>query len=460
MTSLAQIRAMAPADAAAGHDVEIVATATFVHAGWNSLFVQDATAGAFVFSTEATDVPKAAMHPGDLLEITGQTAPGDFAPMLAATRIRVKRAGKLPPPEWASLDRIASGDLDCELVEVRGVVRSVQRDEDIVRLEVAMPRDRYVVLMEGSGALPAGLGVNAQVHLTAVVGSKFNTRRQMTGIYFLIPTPAQVEVERAAPNDPFALPLEAARDVLSFEGRRRVGLMTRLHGMVLASQGPWLYLRDDTGAVQVYGSKAGLARAGDVVDVVGFPRADGFTPMLEDAQVRRVGTKHLPQPMDIVDASTVQSDRDGELVRVHGRVVRSYATPNDSVLVVEAGAETFTAHLDSSVVTVIRPASARQRRRADRRGRDDDGAAREWHGRSLQDDSRRPGVGPRGRHHRPGSRRNVPPGRSAAWSRRRRSRCSGRSRCAAACASRRASCAWRRTRPNPPAAPRASSWPT
>jgi signal transduction histidine kinase/ActR/RegA family two-component response regulator len=354
VSSIGAIRAMAPADAAAGHDVDVVATATFVHAGWNSLFVQDATAGIFVFSTEATDAPPA-MHPGDLLEITGHTAPGDFAPMLAATRIRVKQAGSLPPAERAGLERIASGDLDCQLVELRGVVRALRRQEDIVRLEVALPRDRYVMLMEGAGSLPAGLGVGAQVRVAAVVAAQFNTRRQMTGNFFLIPTPAQVEVERAAAPDPFELPLEAARDVLSFEARRRPGLMTRVHGVVLASQGRWLYLRDDTGAVQVYGPKAGLAHASDIVDIVGFPRADGFTPMLEDAQVRRLGTQPLPQPMDVVDGSTIQSDRDGELVRVHGRIVRSYATPSDSVLVVEAGAETFPAHLDASTVPTFVP---------------------------------------------------------------------------------------------------------
>ena len=97
-----------------------------------------------------------------------------------------------------------------------------------------------------------------------------------------------------------------------------------------------------------------LARAGDIVEAVGFPRSGGFTPILEDAQLRRVGRQALPQPVDVSDPASLQGDRDGELVRIRGTVTRVYGTPSEIVLVLKAGAATVPAYLDAAIDGVSR----------------------------------------------------------------------------------------------------------
>jgi signal transduction histidine kinase len=358
ITAVADVRALRPADAAAAHDVAITGRATFVHADWNALFVQDDTAGIFVLATETTDAPKG-VHPGDLLEITGHTAPGDFAPIITATTIRVRGARDLPAARPVSVETLVTGDLDSQLVETHAIVRGLRTEEGVARLDLALGRERFdaFVPLPPSGQLPAGVGISARLRIVAVVGSRYNTRRQITGTHFQVPSVEQVFVEAPATPDPFTLPLEAAREILSFERRQHAGLLTRIRGTVLAAQGAWLYLRDDTSALQVYTRDAEPARAGDIVEAVGFPRAGGFTPILEDARIRRVGTQALPPPVDVRDAEAVQGDRDGDLVRVRGRLSRVYATPGETVLVVDAGTGSVSAYLayDGGVRVVAPP---------------------------------------------------------------------------------------------------------
>jgi len=283
--------------------------------------------------------------------VTGHTAPGDFAPIISAARIRVRGSGPLPAPVAATLEMIATGNLDSQLVEARGIVRGVRDEGDVARIDLAMGRERYdaLVPLPASGRMPDGFGVNARLRIVAVVGARYNERRQIVGAYFQVPSAAQMFVETPATPDPFALPVEAAREILSFATRDRAGELTHIRGTVLAAHGAWVHVRDDTSAIQVFTRDIDLARAGDIVEAVGFPRSGGFTPILEDAQLRRVGRQALPQPVDVSDPASLQGDRDGELVRIRGTVTRVYGTPSEIVLVLQAGTATVPAYLDAAI---------------------------------------------------------------------------------------------------------------
>ena len=346
LTNAAAVRSLNPADAAAAHDVAIVGRATFAYPSWNSIFVQDHTAGIFVLATVATDKAKE-ITAGDLLEVHGHSAPGDFAPIVTATKILVRSRGQLPAPTPISLESMVTGALDSQLVEATGTVRGLRLQDDVAFIDIAIARERFDAFVPLRGRrLPDGIGINARVRFAGVVGARYNTRRQIVGTHLQVPSVDQVVVEAAAPPDPFALPTEAMREILSFERRGRAGTLTKVRGTVLAAQGAWLYVRDDTGAIQVYTREAERSVAGDVVEAVGFPRTGGFTPILEDARIRRTGTEALPAPVDVRDPATLQGDRDGDLVRIRGRLSRVYATPGETVLVLETETSPVSAYLD------------------------------------------------------------------------------------------------------------------
>ena len=76
--------------AALGHDVKLRATLTLVDRPWNMLMIQDATAGIYVFASQLEhDLPPC--RPGDVVEIEGESGPGEFAPMIVAHRLSTLR---------------------------------------------------------------------------------------------------------------------------------------------------------------------------------------------------------------------------------------------------------------------------------------------------------------------------------------------------------------------------------
>ena len=208
---------------------------------------------------------------------------------MSATRIGSAAMAPCPRPSEA-LETLVNGALDSQLSRRAASSRHAYRRR-LVRVDLAMGRERFdaFVPRPDTAPMPDGFGVNAQVRIVAVVGARYNTRRQIVGTHFQVPSLAQLVVETPAAEDPFALPIEPVGEILSFETRDRAGVLTHIKGNVLAAQGAWLYVRDDTGTVQVFSRERHLASAGDVIEAVGFPRASGFTPILEDARLRRIG---------------------------------------------------------------------------------------------------------------------------------------------------------------------------
>ena len=99
LTTIAEARALRPSDAAAAHEVRVIGRATFVHAAWNSLFVQDQTAGIFVLVTENTRAPKV-IQPGDELRWRAIPRPAtsrrSSPPLKCATAARGHCPGRRP----------------------------------------------------------------------------------------------------------------------------------------------------------------------------------------------------------------------------------------------------------------------------------------------------------------------------------------------------------------------------
>ena len=82
------------------------------------------------------------------------------------------------------------------------------------------------------------------------------------------------------------------------------------------------------------------------VDAVGFPRAGDYSPVLEDAVLRRAGRAPLPTPIDATPAELLQGQHDGTLVRVRGRVVERFSTGAEDILLLQADSTAFSAHLE------------------------------------------------------------------------------------------------------------------
>ena len=348
LTSAAAVQALPPDEAAAGHPVRMRATVTVYDPSWTVLFVQDATRGIFVF-TRSLEHPMPAVGPGDVIDIDGESGPGDFAPIVAAHRVKLVSRGALPPGRAVTLDQLVSGREDSQLIEFSGVVRNVGTDErQHLTFDLMSGRERIPTFVSDihKQKLPDGFGIDASVRVKAVAGTLFNANRQMIGAKLFVPTAAQIQVVSHGVDNPFSRPVSTIDRLLDFSAAERHGRLKKVRGVVVVSREHVAYLRDAAGTLEVHTSTSEPISPGDLVEAVGFPSAGEYSPLLEDALMRRVGQGETPAPLEATALDLLRGNRDAALVRLRGRLLQHMVTSNEDVLVLDADGTTFSAHLD------------------------------------------------------------------------------------------------------------------
>jgi signal transduction histidine kinase/AmiR/NasT family two-component response regulator len=348
LTTAAAIQALPLDEAAAGYPVKVTARVTVTDPAWTVFFVQDESSGIFVI-TSSLEHAMPQCRPGDLVEIVGETGPGEFAPVIAAHQITVKAHGALPETRAIGLDQLLSGREDSQFIELSGVVRSMSRDDQHhLALEIVNARERipvFVPSIDGQ-VVPKGLDVDAAVRVKAVAGTRFNAHRQIVGVQLFVPTTREIAVESPAPQDPLRLPISSVDGLLNFTAAGRVGRAVRVRGVVMIAREDVVYLRDQAGTLEVHGAGAQSVHPGDLVDAVGFPNTGGYSPLLEDASLHRVGRGNAPEPVDTAAIDLLRGNKDAALVRIRGRLLHRVSTSTEEVLVADDEGTTFSAHLD------------------------------------------------------------------------------------------------------------------
>jgi signal transduction histidine kinase/DNA-binding response OmpR family regulator len=342
-----EVRRMDPRDAALAHPIKLRATITLVDRPWNMLMVQDATAGIYVFVSQLEHALPSC-GPGDVVELEGESGPGEFAPMIVARRLTVVGKAPLPPGRPTNLARLLAGLEDSQLVEFDGVVREISRDaQDHLIIGLSHDNQRFMTYVPASGAqpLPAGLAVDAEITVTAVVGARFNTRRQMIGAQLFVPVASMIRVDRPG-HGVDALPLRTTSHVLGFSATGRPGHLMRIKGTVLVARRNEVFIRDEAGGLEIHPRQPVPLTPGDTVEVVGFPQPGDYGPTLEDATVKVVGLATLPEPHLLPGKDLLKNELDGELVRIRGVLRQHVAGDDEDVLMIEAGPTALSALLE------------------------------------------------------------------------------------------------------------------
>ncbi len=101
ITQVAQIRRLTPAEAKRKYPIRLKGVITYHAPEYKVTFFQDDTAGIFIY--EATDTQIGA---GSLVEIDGNTTPGDFAPSIEHAEIHLIGRAPLPAAAPKSIDAL------------------------------------------------------------------------------------------------------------------------------------------------------------------------------------------------------------------------------------------------------------------------------------------------------------------------------------------------------------------
>ena len=125
LTTVAKVRALTLEQARQKYPIRLKGVVTYCAPEYQVTFFQDETAGIFVWMEQ----PDLQVTVGSLVEVDGNTTPGDFAPSIEHARVRILGRAALPAPSPKSLQDLLTGNEDSQWTEVRGIVHSVTLED-------------------------------------------------------------------------------------------------------------------------------------------------------------------------------------------------------------------------------------------------------------------------------------------------------------------------------------------
>ena len=374
LTNVVQVKRLSSQEAERHHPVRLRGVVTYFE--WNpdwqlyTANLQDET-GGISFSPGRTVADVLKLKPGQLIEIEGISAQGQFAPEVRGTAkfgsaVRTKVLGPAPETEPQALtpEQMANPFNQDEWVEVKGVVRRVTSRAGpkasgriMVDFSTASGTFRAIVPTQTTPILTPTNLVGAAVTVRGVFAGIYNTKRRIVGAHLMVSAMKHIIVEEAGADAAFKRPLLTASSLMQF----RPDMASRVHvsGVVtLFEPGSHLYLRDNTGALRIETPETNPFRPGDRVEVVGFPAFSDGAPLLLNAFLKKTSSGPPPKPKNITIAQASSGEFDGELVRLDGVLLDQLKRPENVILMLQSGDTVFSAHFAEGAAKTNTPSLA------------------------------------------------------------------------------------------------------
>jgi PAS domain S-box-containing protein len=317
LTTIRGVRDLATEKARLGYPIHLRAVVTYVNKRERDLFVQDSTAGIFVdLVDQAID-----LHSGQKVEIDGVSGPGDFATEIDDPKIQIIGEAPLPDPLKVSGDQFITGALDSQYVEVEGIVKSASATQGGWALQLGSGAANIHVFILGNQPVSVDL-VGATVRVRGVSGGDYNARIQFLSATLLVPGLPNLTVEVPAPSDLFSIPIRPIHTVLRLSPSGAFSERVHVQGIVtLQLPGESVYIGDGRDGLEAEARQTTPLEVGDLVDVVGFPAAGAFSPIVQDAVYRKIGRDTPPPPALVTPEKALLGAYDSELIRIQGRIL-------------------------------------------------------------------------------------------------------------------------------------------
>jgi PAS domain S-box-containing protein len=349
-----QLRQLTQDQAKHGYPVRLRGIVTYSNYPQLDLFVQDATGAAYVFPPKNGPV----VYPGQYVEVEGTSKPSDFMTDVANATIRVLSTGDLPSPRVISAEELASGSRDCQRVEVEGVVRSAERYQGGLMLDISAGPVRFNAYVPNVKVAPEQADlVDARVRIRGTCGGFYNSRDQFISLEVFVPRSADIAIVKRAPTDYFTLPVCPNRSILRAPTNRGFIHRVRVQGVVtLQHLGRSVFISDGSVGLLVKTRQLTAVRLGDRVDAVGFPTLGEDGPVLEEAVFRRIGAGAPLSPVTVTAEQALEGRYDAELIRISARLVGNSVRGSQRLLVMQSGKINFGAEIEQAPGHRILPA--------------------------------------------------------------------------------------------------------
>jgi signal transduction histidine kinase len=282
-------------------------------------FMQDGTGGVFVdnFDGQRLDA-------GDVVEVTGISHPGAYAPIITAPQVRKIGTAPLPPARPVTIERLMSGAEDSQRIEISGLVRNARVDGLRLAVELASGGYRFRVYCPVPPGKDPQTLVAAQVRVRGTAAEAHNrTLRQLIAPELYVPDLDDFVVEKAEMINPFDESVINVNSLMQYRRDNHISQRIHVRGVVtLQRLGDNLFLQDASGGLQVRSRQLDVFAPGDVVEAAGFPGIENFLPVLEDAILRKVELPPEPVKPTLASVEQIQSGlHHAGFISIKGRVM-------------------------------------------------------------------------------------------------------------------------------------------
>ncbi len=319
LSSALEIRSLSPEEASQALPVEMEGTVLGQTEPHRLAFVLIDDQGDNIYVSGPED-QIAPLRAGLRVQIIGQTDPGGYAPLVRLNSIKILGEGPLPTPLAVTLSDLSAGGLDSKWVETYGIVRSCRVIEHdtlpgkfATLIELAYGNERIGVQAQFP-ANPEEL-IDAEVRFRAICVNQHNPNRQFIRPALLVPIDSEITIIRKPSPPAFESEPVPISSLLEFFPNINYHHRVHVQGTVLHSiPGDSIWVRDASRALRVKTSQDQTFPANSLVSVAGFLYGNGFTPSLEDAEVRvlQPAAPAEPRPLSAYQDSF---EFDNDLVR-------------------------------------------------------------------------------------------------------------------------------------------------
>ena len=366
LTTAHQAHSLSPSEAAKAYPVRLRGVVTYYDpyqegshsaAGQRALFVADSTGSIFV-KTGTEALPP--IHAGSMVEITGATDPGGYAPIIINPKVRMLPGSMaLPKPVPATIAEMLTGKLDGQWVSVDGVVHAVSLEGAHAILTIATEDGTLSTTTDRESGADYHSLVDARILLAGVATPLVDAKRRMVGARVLFPGMQSIKIEERGPANPFALPVQSLGSLFQYSASGPSRHRSHIRGTVTLSwPGQTVCITDASEGLCMQTADRTALHVGEVVDVAGFLALENYRPTLTDATVRGVAGGNAINPAPISTASAFTGDHDGELVRMEGTLIDKLVVPGKTTLLLSSGGTAFSAVLPSGSVSPDRELDA------------------------------------------------------------------------------------------------------
>lgn len=342
LTACADVRGLSAAEAAEGRSVRVRGVVTLLpplaQLRNRVTFVVDDGEGIWVSPPQRADLKEAwpQLRVGDEVEVVGHTLDGRFSPTILGEQVRRLGRAALPAPREVTLLGLNSGQYDCQRITLGGVVQAAELRQaggyQELRLKVQSALGVFSYSLLTIEPQPVDGLVDAEVTVTGVCLSFFNSRRQFLGARLQSNEPADLQIDVPGGDDPFAAREVLIEDAMAFSPEGRDLHRRTVRGVVTLSRaGSYFYLQDGPHALRVNTRQAEGLAPGDLVEAAGFLQLEHHRAEMHEAVFRWLGHEAAPRPIEITRdqaftrepqmAYAAEQDFDDVLVAMRGELV-------------------------------------------------------------------------------------------------------------------------------------------